>query len=460
MQSWQEYLQQNRERFQQELVSFLRIPSISSLPEHADDVRRAGEWVAERMRNAGIPRVELLETGGHPVVYGECLRAPGKPTILVYGHFDTQPVDPLDLWTYPPFDPIIRDDRIYARGASDDKGNMLIPILAAEALLQTTGNLPLNVRFLFEGQEEIGSPQLPGFVAEHRERLACDMVISADSGQWSETEPALLTSLRGLCALQIDVRGASTDLHSGIYGGAVQNPIHVLARILASLRGPDGRILVEGFYDDVRELTPADRERIAAVPFDQEAYLAQLGVTELFGEAGFTPLERIWARPTLEVNGVWGGFQGDGTKTVLPREAHAKITCRLVANQDPHRIAELVCEHVRKQPAPGVTVECHALPGTARPYRIPDDHPGNRAVAEVLTELYGRPPYFIGAGGSVPVCELFQGLLGVYTVGFGFGLDDERFHAPDEFFRLGSFRRGQEGYCRLLEHLGAGGAME
>ncbi|MGV3724234.1 MAG: dipeptidase [Actinomycetota bacterium] len=454
--TWQEYLGEHRERFQEELVSFLRIPSISSLPEHAAEVRRAGEWVAARMRSAGIPEVELLETGGHPVVYGECLRAPGKPTILIYGHFDTQPVDPLNLWTHPPFDPIVRDGRIYARGASDDKGNMLIPILAAEALLRTTGALPLNVKFIFEGQEEIGSPQLPEFVAAQRERLACDVVISADSGQWSETEPALLTSLRGLCALQIDVRGASSDLHSGIYGGAVQNPIHVLTQLLASMRGADGKVLVEGFYDDVRELTAADRERIAIVPFDEAAYCKQLGITEMFGEAGYAAFERIWARPTLEVNGIWGGFQGSGTKTVLPNEAHAKITCRLVANQDPERVAELVCEHIARQPAPGVTVSCYALPGTAQPYRIPDDHPGNVAAAAVLEELYGRPPYYIGVGGSVPVCELFQGILGVYTVGFGFALDDERFHAPDEFFRLSSFQRGQEGYCRLLEHLGRG----
>jgi len=454
--SWREYLEENRERFLEELVGFLRIPSISSLPEHAEDVRRAGEWVAARMRAAGIPEVELLETGGHPVVYGECLQSPGKPTILIYGHFDTQPVDPLELWTRPPFDPVVRDGRIYARGASDDKGNMLIPILAAEALIRTTGALPLNVKFIFEGQEEIGSPQLPAFVAAQRERLACDVVISADSGQWSETEPALLTSLRGLCALQIDVRGANSDLHSGIYGGAVQNPVHVLTQLLASMRDAEGRVLVEGFYDDVRALTADDRERIAAVPFDEAAYCKQLGISEMFGEAGYTAFERIWARPTLEVNGIWGGFQGSGTKTVLPNEAHAKITCRLVANQDPDRVAALVCEHVRRQPAPGVTVSCYALPGTAQPYRIPDDHPGNVAAAEVLTELYGRPPYYIGVGGSVPVCELFQGLLGVYTVGFGFAMDDERFHAPDEFFRLSSFQRGQEGYCRLLEHLGRG----
>ena len=456
MTSWQTYLDEHRESFLAELQQLLRIPSISSLPEHADDVRRAGEWVAQRMRLAGIPTVELLETGGHPVVYGEALAGPEHPTILIYGHFDVQPVDPVELWSTPPFDPQLRDGRLYARGASDDKGNMLVPILAIEALLQTEGRLPLNVKLLLEGQEEIGSPQLPEFLAAHRERLACDMVISADSGQWSETEPSLLTTLRGLCALEINVRGANSDLHSGIYGGAVQNPLHALVQLLASMRGPDGKILVDGFYDDVRPLTAADREHIARVPFDEVAYKAQLGLDALFGEEGYTPLERIWARPTLEVNGLWGGFQGEGTKTVLPNEAHAKITCRLVADQDPARVAETVCEHVRRHTPPAVRVTCEVLSGTAQPYRIPENHPGNIAAAEVLTELYGRPPYYTGVGGSVPVCELFQSVLGVYTVGFGFALDDERFHAPDEFYRLASFYRGQEGYCRLLHRLGRG----
>lgn len=456
MASWQSYLVEHRERFEAELQEFLRIPSISSLPEHTIDVRRAGEWVSARMRAAGIPQVELLETGGHPVVYGEYPAGPDLPTILIYGHFDVQPVDPVELWSSPPFAPEVRDGRVYARGACDDKGNMLIPILAVEALLRTEGHLPLNVKFLLEGQEEIGSPQLPAFVAEHRDLLACDMVISADTGQWSETQPALLTTLRGLCALQIDVRGANTDLHSGTYGGAVHNPIHALVQLLSSMRGADGRVLVDGFYDDVRPLTPDEREQIAQVPFDEAAYTAQLEVDALHGEEGYTPYERLWARPTLEINGIWGGFQGEGTKTVLPNEAHAKLTCRVVANQDPAVVAERVCEHVRRHAPPGVRVSCQVLSGNALPYRIPEDHPGNVAVAEVLTELYGRPPYLIGGGGSVPVCELFQNLLGVYTVGFGFGLDDERIHAPDEFFRLSSFYRGQEGYCRLLERLGRG----
>jgi acetylornithine deacetylase/succinyl-diaminopimelate desuccinylase-like protein len=390
------------------------------------------------------------------VVYGEVLAGPEKPTILIYGHFDVQPVDPLELWSTPPFDPQVREGRLYARGASDDKGNMLVPLLAIEALLQTEGGLPLNVKLLLEGQEEIGSPQLPEFLAAHRERFACDMVISADSGQWSETEPSLLATLRGLCALEIEVRGANSDLHSGTYGGTVQNPLHALVQLLASLRGPDGKILVEGFYDDVRPLTAADREHIARLPFDEAAYKAQLGVDELFGEAGYTPLERIWSRPTLELNGLWGGFQGEGAKTVLPNVAHAKITCRLVANQDPDVVAQRVCAHLSLHTPVGVQVSVEVLTGSAQPYRVPEDHPGNVAAAEVLTELYGRAPYYTGSGGSVPVCELFQRELGVYTVGFGFALDDEHFHAPNEFYRLASFYRGQEGYCRLLHRLARG----
>ncbi len=451
--TWQTYLNEQQDRFLAELLDFLHIPSVSALPEHAGDVQRAAEWVAERMRAAGIESVQILPTGGHPVVYGDWLHAPGKPTVLIYGHFDTQPADPLALWDHPPFEPVVRDGRVYARGASDDKGNMLPPILAVEALLRTTGALPVNVRFLFEGQEEIGSPQIPAFVAAHREMLACDLVISSDGGQWSETEPAILTGLRGGCGLQIDVRGPNRDLHSGIYGGAVQNPIHALAAILASMRGADGRILVEGFYDAVQPLTDDERQRFASVPFDEAAYMEDLGVTALWGEAGYTVYERIWARPTLEINGVWGGFQGEGTKTVLPAEAHAKITCRLVANQDPATIVALITSHVQKHTPPGVTVTVTPLKFLAKPYLMRFDHPGNRAVRDVLVHMYGREPYEVRSGGSIPICTILLDELGVYTVNFAFALEDERQHSPNEFFRLSSFRRGQEGYCLLLERL-------
>lgn len=308
MAAWAEYLEQNQSRFRSELFDLLRIPSISALPEHAGDVRRAAGWTANRLRAAGIEGVEIMETGGHPVVYGEWLHAPGKPTILLYGHFDVQPVDPIDLWTTPPFEPTERDGRLYARGVSDMKANLFLQIISLEAILKTTGKLPVNVKFFYEGQEEIGSPQIPTFLEANRARFAADLVISGDSGQWSEDQPELSVASRGLAALQIDVRGANSDLHSGLYGGAVQNPIHALVALLASMRGPDGRILVEGFYDGVVPLSDEDRARIAAIPFDEAAYKADLGVTELFGEAGYTPRERAWARPTLELNGIWGGF--------------------------------------------------------------------------------------------------------------------------------------------------------
>ncbi len=453
MANWEAYLEANRERFLKEMLEFLSIPSISSLPERAADVERAARWVADRMTAAGIEGVQILQTGGHPVVYGEWLHAPGQPTVMIYGHFDTQPVDPLHLWDRPPFEPYVQDGKVYARGASDDKGNMLIPILAAEALLKGEGALPVNVKFFFEGQEEIGSPQLPKFVAEHKELLACDMVISADGGQFAEDQPLLNVGSKGLCALQIGVYGAKTDLHSGSHGGAVQNPLHALVRLLDSMRSPDGKILVEGFYDDVRPLTEEDRKLIGAVPFDEEAYKRELGVDDVFGEPGYTTLERRWARPTLEVNGMWGGFQGEGVKTVLPNEAHAKITCRLVADQDPDRVLDLIEAHVKKHAPKGVRVSVTRLPAMARPYLMPVDHPGNRAAYAVLEELYGRPPYYTRTGGTVPVCELFHRVLGAYTVTFAFGLEDENIHAPNEFFRLSSWEKGQVAYCKLLERL-------
>jgi acetylornithine deacetylase/succinyl-diaminopimelate desuccinylase-like protein len=455
MPQWETYLTDHAAAYQEELLEFLRIPSVSALPDHAGDVRRAGEWVERRLTKAGVEGVRMLETGGHPVVYGEWLHAAGKPTLLIYGHFDTQPADPLDLWNSPPFEPVIRDGRVYARGASDDKGNMLVPILAVEAMLKSDGTLPVNLKFLFEGQEEIGSPQLPAFLAAHRELFACDLVLSADGGQHDEDQPLIGVACKGLSGVQIDVKGAGADLHSGVFGGAVANPIHALVHLIDSMRSPAGKILVEGFYDTVVPLTDAERAHIAAVPFDEPAYAASLGVAGLVGEPGYTPAEQLWARPTLEVNGIWGGFQGAGTKTVLPSEAHAKITCRLVPNQDPAAIAELLAAHVKRHLTPGVTATVSRLPGQAKPYAIPADHWGNQAAAEVLEEVYGKAPYYTRTGGSIPVCELFQEHLGAYTVSYAFGLMDEQIHAPNEFYRLESFTRGRVAYGKLLAHLGA-----
>ncbi|MBO8142414.1 MAG: dipeptidase [Firmicutes bacterium] len=454
MASWQQYLQDNRARFLNDYLDLLRIPSISALPEHAGDVRRAAEWVARRLEAAGLEDVRVMETGGHPVVYGEWIHAPGKPTVLIYGHFDVQPVDPLDLWSSPPFEPAIRDGRVYARGASDNKGNFVLAIFAVEALLRGEGRLPLNVKFLLEGQEEIGSPQLPAFIAEHKDLLACDLVISTDGANWGEDQPSVSVGTRGLCALQIDVRGADSDLHSGLYGGTIQNPIHGLGRLLDSMRGPDGKILVDGFYDSVTPLSPEEKENLARIPFDEGTYARSLGAPGTFGEPGFTTLERAWARPTLEINGIWGGFQGEGPKTVLPNEAHAKISCRLVPDQDPEEIIERIRGHVERNAPPGVQVTVRAFPGSARPYVVPRDLPALRAAQEVLSEVYGKEPYFVRTGGTVPVLALFLTHLGAHTITVAFGVEDERFHAPDEFFRLKNFDRGQRGYARLLDRLG------
>src|SRR6266566_6316114 len=420
--TWETYLEEQQSRYQDELLQFLSIPSISALPENAGDVQQAAHWVAERLTAAGLENVQVLPTGGHPVVFGEWLHAPGKPTVMIYGHFDTQPADPLDLWTSPPFAPEVRNDRVYARGASDDKGNMLIPILAVEALLRAEGALPVNVKFFLEGQEEIGSPQLPALIASKRNLLACDLVLSADGGQYSEEQPALLVAFKGLAGVQIDVHGASTDLHSGLYGGAVVNPIHALVYLLDSMRSPEGKILVEGFYDAVVPLSPEDRAAIVAVPFDEKTYRETIGVDALVAEPGYTSQEHVAGRPTLEVNGIWGGFQGEGIKTVLPNEAHAKITCRLVANQDPNTIIDLIARHVQRNTPSGVQVTVRPLPGAAKPYLVPVDHWGNRVAEAVLTELYGKAPYYERIGGSIPVCELFLSILGAYTVNFAFGL--------------------------------------
>ncbi len=454
MAKWQDFIEEHREQYVKELSDFLRIPSISSLSEHADDVKQAAEWVAQRLRKANLEAVEVMPTGGHPVVCGQWLHAPGKPTVLIYGHFDVQPADPLELWTTPPFEPEVRDGRIYARGASDNKGNMLIPIIAVEALLRTDGTLPVNVKFLFEGQEEIGSPQLAEFLKNNRELFACDLILNADSGQWSEDQPSLLTSLRGLCGLQVDVTGADTDLHSGMYGGAVQNPIHALIQILNSMRGSDGRILIEGFYDDVRLLSDTEKAQIASIPFDESEFMNRIGVSELFGEAGFSNPERTWTRPTLELNGIWGGFQGEGLKTVLPNKAHAKITCRLVADQDPAHINGLIEDHIRKNTPAGVTVDITPVDSNANPYLMPADLPGSLAAIEILTELYGKKPILVREGGSVPILSLLLEHLGTYATCFGFGMNDEKFHAPDEFFRLKSFELGQRAYCKILYRLG------
>ena len=457
---WEIYVTEHKDQFVRELLELLRIPSISSLPDHKPHTQSAAEWIEARMNAAGIESVQIMPTGGHPVVYGDWLRVPGKPTVLIYGHFDVQPVDPLELWENHPFEPVIKDSRIYARGASDDKGNLFIPITVAEAMLKTQRGLPVNLKFLFEGQEEIGSPQLPDFISANRDLLACDLILSADGSQWDEDQPAVVLGTRGLTAVFIDVKGPGHDLHSGTYGGTVANPIHALVRIIDSMHDPDGRVTVEGFYDDVLPLTDEERAQMARVPFDEDEYLRETGAQGVFGEPGFTCYERAWARPTLEVNGIYGGFQGPGVKTVLPSTAHAKITCRLVADQNPSRIVDGVVRHVKSVAPTEVTVTVTKAESGARPYLVPAAHQGIRIAATVLRDLYTTEPYQIRSGGTIPVNSLFLQYLNTYTIVFAFGLRDERAHSPNEFFRLSSFERGQKAYGmlfnRLAEELGRG----
>ena len=453
--SWNNYLEDNQSRFVDELSDFISIPSVSASDEHFNDVVKAGEWVVSRLNTAGLTNARMMSTETHPVVYADWMHAgEDKPTILVYGHFDVQPADPLELWDSPPFEPVIKDEKIYGRGASDDKGNMLAPILAAEALLSSTGKLPVNIKFFFEGQEEIGSPTLAPFIKEHANLLKADMIFSSDGGQWGESQPSLVMGLKGLIGCEITVTGAKSDQHSGMHGGGIANPIHALSHIIASMKDLDGRINVEGFYDDVIDLTADDREAIAKIPFDEKKYAEDLGVPETFGETGYTTPERLWARPTFELNGMWGGYQGKGTKTVLPAKAHAKITCRLVANQKPEKIYELIRDHVENNVPPGVRVEVKRLPGSANPFLVPRGHNSSQIAGRVLRDLYGKKPFNIRVGGSIPVMSMLLDELGVHATMFSFGLDDEQIHAPNEFFRLSSFMKGQVGYCKLFEEFG------
>ena len=453
--AWVDYLQENEARFVGELLDFVRIPSVSAAADHVGDVVKAGEWVVERLESAGIEHVQMFPTAGHPVVYGDWLHAgPDKLTVLIYGHFDVQPAEPFDLWQSPPFAPEIRDDKVWGRGASDDKGGMLIPILSAEALLKTTGRLPVNVKFFFEGQEEIGSPDLAPFIAANRALLKADMIFSADGNQWSVDEPCLITGLKGLVACEVTVTGAKSDQHSGMQGGGIANPILGLAQIIAAMKGADGKITVPGFYADVVDLTAEDRAAIARVPFDEAQYIADLGIPDVFGEVGYTTRERLWARPTFELNGIWGGYSGKGIKTVLPAEARAKITCRLVANQKPDAIFALLKAHIEANCPRGLRVTVDRLAGSADPFLTPVGHNALAVAGEVLTEVYGRAPYITRAGGSIPVMTMLLKELGVHATVFAFGLPDENLHAPNEFFRLANFRTGMLAYAKLLERLG------
>jgi acetylornithine deacetylase/succinyl-diaminopimelate desuccinylase-like protein len=448
------FLAAGHERVLAELIEFASIPSVSTDPARAQDVLAAGRWVSDTLAAAGPFAVRTIATPRNPVVYGEWVGAPGKLTALVYGHYDVQPADPLAKWQSPPFTPTLRNGRLYARGVSDDKGPMLIPIKVAEAFFAMTGGLPINIKCLFEGEEEIGSPSLDAFIEQHKDLLAADVVLSADGAMWRIDEPSLTVSSRGLAGLEITLTAAGKDLHSGRHGGGVANPLHAMARLIASLHEPNGKVAVAGFYDRVRELTPAERAAIAALPFDEAGYLAQVGAPATFGEPGFTTLERQWTRPTLEVNGMWGGYEGPGEKTVIPSEAHAKITCRLVADQEPDEVLELIRRHLESHVPPGTRLTIAPGDHGARPARIDADHFALRAADSALREVYGVRPLLVRSGGTVPISELFQRHMGLDTVFFSFSTADEDYHAPNEFFRVHRLHEGLEAWARYWTILG------
>ena len=445
-------LADNETRYRRELADFVAIPSVSTDPARAADVHRAAAWVAARLGAAGPIDVEIWETPHHPAVYGRWDGAPGAPTVLVYGHLDVQPADPIEAWDSPPFILTERNGRLYGRGVSDDKASMLQPILAAEAFFASGGAPPVNLRFLFEAEEEIGSPSLPGLVRAHRDRLACDLVLSADGGMWRADVPSVTVSARGLVSLAFTVRGPGKDLHSGRHGGGVANPLHAAAELVASLH-EGGRVAVAGFYDDVEPIDPALLDAMARLPFDEAHYLAGVGAPAAFGEPGYGTLARQWYRPTLEINGFYGGYQGPGGKTVLPGEAHVKITCRLVPRQQPGDILARVRRHLEQQCPLGVRLQIEDEGSGAPAYRVSPDSPAVRAAAETLAEVFEAPALVVGMGGTVPIVVTFRDVLGVDTVFFSFSTADEDIHAPNEFYRPERFRLGLQAWARLWRRL-------
>lgn len=447
-------LRESHDRILGELIEFAAIPSVSTDPAHAADMKTAAQWVADKLAAAGPLTVRTIATAGNPVIYGEWLGAPGKQTVLIYGHYDVQPPDPLEKWISPPFVPTQRDGRLYARGVSDDKGPMLIPIKVAEAFFAVAGALPINVKFMLEGEEEIGSPHLDAFIEEHKQLLAADFVLSADGAMWRINEPSLTVGSRGLAGLELTLTAASKDLHSGRHGGGVANPLHAMARLIASLHEPSGRVAVAGFYDKVAELTPSARAAIHALPFDEAAYLTQVGAPSVFGEAGYSTLERQWARPTLEVNGMWGGYEGPGQKTVIPSAAHAKITCRLVPHQEPSEIVALVTRHLETHIPDGTRLSIRPSDHGARPAHISPDHSALKAADSALTTVYGVRPLIVRMGGTVPISELFQRHMHLDTVFFSFSTADEDYHAPNEFFRIHRLHEGLQAWAHYWTLLG------
>ncbi|MBI2164240.1 MAG: dipeptidase [candidate division NC10 bacterium] len=436
------YIQDRRDAFVEELKAFLRIPSVSTKSEHKGDVQKAAEWLAGEMRRIGLEHIQILPTAGHPVVYADWLRAPGKPTALIYGHYDVQPPEPLDLWITGPFEPTIRNGELYARGAVDDKGQVFMHLKALEAHLKTQGTLPVNVKLLIEGEEEIGSPNLDAFVLKHLDQIRADVVVISDTAMMAKGVPGITHGLRGLVYFQIDVEGTQSDLHSGSFGGSVVNPAFALAQILIQLKDKNGRITIPGFYDDVRRLSGEERRSLARLPFSERKFQKDLAAPALFGEKGFTTLERIWARPTLEINGLVSGFIGEGAKTVLPGRAMAKVSMRLVPNQDPAKIARLFTRHVKRLCPKTVRLIVREISGRGAPWLAPTDHPAMQALARAIQKGFGKQPVFTRTGGTIPVVATFTRLLKVPSLLMGIGLPDENAHAPNEKLDLDNLHHG------------------
>jgi acetylornithine deacetylase/succinyl-diaminopimelate desuccinylase-like protein len=445
-----EYINSNKDRFLSELFEWLRIPSVSADSRHKGDVRKAAEFVKEKLVSAGVDKAELCETKGHPIVYAEKIVNPSLPTVLVYGHYDVQPADPLNLWTSPPFEPVIKDDKIYARGACDDKGQVYMHVKAFEIMMKNN-LLPCNIKFMIEGEEEVGSDNLGTFVKENKPKLKADVILISDTALISLEHPSITTGLRGLSYMEVEVTGPNRDLHSGVYGGAVANPINVLASMIASLHDENGKVTVAGFYDKVAELSAKEREALNRAPFDLNHYKKDLDINEIKGEKGYTTLERTGVRPTLDVNGIWGGYTGEGAKTVLPSKAHAKISMRLVPNQVSSEITELFTKHFQKIAPPYVKVKVMAHHG-GEPAVTPTDSAAFKAASQAFEEVWGKTPIPTRDGGSIPIVALFKRELGLDTVLMGFGLDSDAIHSPNEHYGVKNFLIGIETIVAFYKH--------
>lgn len=448
-----EFIGSNKDRYITELKHFLSYPSISTNPENKKDVLECAEYLKEHMTSIGMKNAKVYPTNGHPVVYSEWLEAGSdKPTVLIYGHYDVQPVDPIELWTSPPFEADIRGENIFARGSADDKGQVFIHLKAIEAHLSQNKSLPVNIKLLIEGEEEIGSINLGDFIREHTELLKCDVVVVSDTSMFSKELPALGYALRGLCYMQIDVTGPNRDLHSGQYGGAVENPINALAEMISKMKDSDGKILIDGFYDDVAPLSKEEKANFDKLPFDDAEYAKGLEVDELAGEKGYSTLERLWSRPTLDCNGIWGGFTGEGAKTVLPSKASAKISMRLVPNQDPDKIAQLFVDFVKKIAPKSIKVDVYGQ-HHGKPWISPIESKWNQAAIRALKAGFGKEPVFMREGGSIPIVFTLEECLKAPTVLLGFGLPDENAHSPDEHLNLNNFHNGIQTSAAFYDEL-------